>query len=168
MTSSPKMCREGHRCEPVTLREAWHCQINHSEMRIDELARRCGMQPRVLQNFANAYGEQMVPPKHHELLLELTKDNLAVVTYLADVQESHVFRVQQRTVLASTAEMMRDFSAFLSTLSEANSDGVITPAEAIELKRRGGEAMSAMAALVSDAETRSLPKVPGPRLASAR
>lgn len=166
MTTSKKLCRDGQPCQPVTLREAWHCQMHHSEMRLDEIARHVGMNPNTLSAAVNPTGDDALPAaRHHELLLSLTKDNAAVLTYFAQVQGRVVVAIDASSPIAKAAESCKTFGSLLSTVSEANADGIVDPLERAQIKHYAHAHMAIVAAL---AESVDLQPRTEPRLAEAR
>lgn len=156
MTSSPKNCRSGQRCQPVTLREALHCQAHHSDTRLDELARRLGISASTLANAVNPDDDtSLLAPRHYERLLGLTHDNLTLVAFLASLQHAVVYPVPRGEVEAQTAATVKEFGELLTAHAQAHADHRLTRAEADEIGRQGHEAIVAIAALIDDAARRA-------------
>lgn len=156
MTRSPRLCRAGERCQPVTLREALHCQVHHSAIRLDEIARHLGIAASTLANAVNPDDDtSLLAPRHYERLLGLTPDNLALVAFLAHVQHAVVYPVPHGEVEAQTAATVKEFGELLTAHAQAHADHRLTRAEADEIGRQGHEAITAIAALLDDAARRA-------------
>lgn len=157
MTRSTKDCTSGKRCEPVTPREAWYCQVHHTAgVRLDDIAATLEMRADTLAAMVNPHGNgSILPARYHEQVLALTSANLAVLTFYARVQGAVVYRPSMDTPLAQVAAAVREFGDLLSTTASAHSDGAMTPHEAVAIARDGEEAVHAILAIVDDARKRA-------------
>lgn len=156
MTTSTKACTHGQICAPASDREAWHCQVHHApEIRVDELARRLGMRDDTLSRMVDPNSKSsMLPARHHARVLQLTRSNLAVVTFYAQLQGVIVYRASSESELAVTAAAVKSFGDLLTTTAEAHADGEMTDAEAECIARRGQLAAAKILAVVEDARQR--------------
>lgn len=156
MTTSTKSCIGGLPCEPVTDREAWHCQVHHTPgIRVDEIAQRLGMRADTLSRMVDPNSKSsMLPARHHARVLQLTRSNLAVVTYYAHLQAVIVYRATSESELAATAAAVKSFGDLLTSTAEAHADGHMTEAEADCIARRGELAAAKILAVVDDARRR--------------
>ncbi len=154
MTQSPKQCRAGHSCQPRTLREAWYCQIHHSAMRLDEIARFLGIKASTLADAVNPDGDgSMLAASHHERALELTPDNHAVARYVAGLGGAVVFILPAEvTIDESTAKVVKEFGEMLTKHAEARADKVMTRLEAAAFRVEAEQSIAATMALVHAAE----------------
>jgi len=154
VTSTPKLCRAGHRCQPVTLREALYCQVHHSEMRLDAIARHLGISASTLADSVNPDGDgSILASKHYAALLELTRDNLSVVAFLASLQHAVVHAMPSGDATdIHIADVVREFGEFLTRHAEARADRVIGTTEAEEIEREGQDAIKAILKVVDGAK----------------
>lgn len=165
MTSTPKRCKAGHRCQPVTLREALYCQVHHSELRLDAIARHLGISASTLADAVNPDGDgSMLAPKHYEPLLALTADNLAVVAFLASRQHAVVYAMPNGEASdLHLAAVVREFGEFLTRHAEARADRAITAIEATEIEREGQDAIRAIVTVIDEAKREAAASAPAVR-----
>jgi len=158
MTESPKRCTGGQRCQPVTLREALYCQVHHSTVRLDAIARQLGISAATLADAVNPDGDgSMLAAKHYDTLLSLTPDNLALTGYMARRQRALVYALPAEGAAdTQTAKVVMEFGEFLTRHAEARADRAVTAKEAGEIEIEGRQAIAAILALIDDAKRESV------------
>jgi hypothetical protein len=155
MTSSFKLCTSGQqRCQPETARQAWYCQVHHSKKRLEQIAGEIGISPSALSDAVNPDGDgSMLAARHHETVLRLTSDNLALVGYYARAQHAVVYALPSVDQAdAQTAKVVREFGEFLTKHADAHADHRVTTREAIEIELEGQQAITAIVAAIEDAK----------------
>jgi hypothetical protein len=154
MTSTPKRCKAGQRCQPVTLREALYCQVHHSELRLDAIARHLALNAGTLADAVNPDGDgSILASKHYQPLLELTRDNLSVVAFLASLQRAVVYAMPTGDGTdMHLADVVREFGEFLTRHAEARAVRGINITEAAEIEREGQDAIRAILTVIDEAK----------------
>lgn len=156
MTSSFKLCTSGQqRCAPENEREAWHCQVHHSKMRCESIADHIGISYTALTDAVNPHKDNSpLAARHHAAVLELTADNLAVVSYYAKLQHAVVYALPKAGVVSdsNTAAVVREFGEFLTKLADARGDRKVTTKEAAEVRIEGEQAIAAIVAIIDEAD----------------
>jgi hypothetical protein len=156
MTSSFKLCTSGdRRCQPENAREAWYCQVHHSAVRLEQIAGVIGISPSSLADAVNPNGDSsLLAAKHHDHVLEVTRDNLAVMAFYAKSRGEVVIKlpIGGEAVDATTAAVVREFGEFLTTHAAAHADRRITAREAIEVEIEGSQAIKAIVTIIEAAK----------------
>lgn len=160
MTSSRKECLTGEkRCTPKSNREALYCQINHSQMSRTEIAEVMDVNPATLSKWGDPAQHDRIPDDRLAHLLQLTVDNLAFVTFYAQLQGFVVY--DPKSAGADVTRMVTEFGELLKAI-DARGDGT-TAEEADRIAREGSDLIVAVRRAIEDAQA----AVVGPRAVRA-
>ncbi|MDP3717137.1 MAG: hypothetical protein Q8T13_05125 [Acidobacteriota bacterium] len=119
MTNSRATCRAGHRCEPATEREAWHCQVMHAKDAVDVIAGKEGIHEKTLTAMVNPdRDDAWVPARRQASILDRTADNDAVARFYAARVGGFFFR-PPTVVDSADAALVSAISEQTKELSEA-------------------------------------------------
>jgi hypothetical protein len=153
MTSSFKLCTSGERrCEPETAREAWHCQVHHSKIRTEQIADALKISPTALSDAVNPHADgSLLAARHHEHVLTLTPDNMAVMHYYAYTRGEIITKlpVVGESANADVARVVREFGELLTEQAKADGDQKISADEDAKVEREGYQAIAAIVSLVN-------------------
>lgn len=160
MTTTPKRCRSGQRCQPVTLKEALDCLGHHGALTVRELAERLGhISEGTLGKQLSLYDEDNYPTLRQVVPLTLASKNDAVIGLLARQCGGVFVRVDAAGVDGEQlGRTVCEFGEMLQSHAAACADGTVTAEEAEDFSREADEAMAAIAAL----KLRVRARVPAP------
>jgi hypothetical protein len=157
-STTRKLCRSGHHCQPIDLKEALDCLGHHSDRPLREIAERVGRTESTLAKECSRYEEDHYPPLRMVVPLTLASDNDALVTYLARAVGGVFVRIESAVGRGvdqeHAARAVATFGSLLQEFGLALADGTITDQEADAIQHAGDEAITAIAGLTLYARER--------------
>lgn len=149
MTTTPKRCRSGERCQPATLKEALDCLGHHGALTVKELAERLGhITESTLGKQLSLYDEDNYPTLRQVVPLTLASRSDAVIDYLARAVGGVFFRPpvggEDEAQLGRT---VREFGEMLQCHGATLADGRVTADEAERFAREADDVIAAVAGL---------------------
>lgn len=147
MTTTPKRCRSGQRCQPVTLKEALDCLAHHGALTVRELAERLGhISERTLGKQLSLHDDKNYPTLRQVIPLTLASESDALVAYLAEAVGGVFVRVPTGLAsgdTAAVARIVREFGELLEAVAQSTADGRVTSDELARVEQEWRDVVTA-------------------------